>query len=89
MRKNTQDVMPIMYPITPKVNKCFFIIFVSHFLAYFRITPGRIISPNPISEHLEIGVKSSTKKAGHWNFKGRSIEVATLAITDCPKKYEL
>lgn len=81
-----QSIKPSAQAIIPEINKYLLCILLSHFFVYFKITPGKMISPKPIKEHLEIGVKSSTKNAGHQNFNGKSIEVATLAITDCPKK---
>jgi len=49
------------------------------------IIPGSNISPNPNMEHFNRGVFYGFIKGGHINFIGKSILVATVAITDSPK----
>lgn len=48
------------------------------------IIPGNKISPKPNKEHFNKGVFYGFIKDGHMNFIGKSILVATVAITDSP-----
>lgn len=53
---------------------------------YLTTIPGNRISPKPSMEHLIKGELYDFIKGGHINFIGKSIDVATYAITDVPKK---
>lgn len=56
---------------------------------YFIITPGNKISPRPKSEHFNKGVLRDCTKEGNMNFIGKSIDVATEAMTEVPKNIGL
>lgn len=56
---------------------------------YFITIPGNNISPNPNNEHFINGLFNDYINDGHINFIGKSIVVATYAITDVPKNIGL
>lgn len=52
---------------------------------YLIAIPGNRISPKPSIEHFIKGELYDIIKGGIINFIGKSIDVATYAITDVPK----